>query len=501
VVILAFVLGLAIGLVGVVFQQQRIDRLCQQLLVLLGDSGAVSYAGISQHTIATRLVGSAQQQQYALQQLQETIQSYRQLLYQAPLPFLQVDREDQLIWCNASAIRLLRIEPPNIEKPRLLIEWVRSYDLDRLVEETRRSQLPCQREWVMHSVAPNPENPVPQQMMYFQGQGLPLSEGQIGVFLIDRRELVELTQQRDRWVSDVAHELKTPLTSIRLVAETIMGRVDPEVRPWMERLMREVINLSNLVHDLLDLSRLERRVPQTLNITRVDLAELVQSAWQSLEPITEQNHIGMIYVGPDSAIVEGDRPRLYRVILNLLDNAIKYSCNAEVIEVHLSIGSEADLAPEIVSSALDAAATPGVCTAAPVANRPTTHVILDVIDYGAGFPEQALPHVFERFYRADPSRAKVESSSPLSFNPVDDGETDDEADDKANNDAEFDSQSGPPSGSQPGYPFNPQGNSCGLGLAIVQQIVIAHRGSVTVQNHPTTHGGWVQVCLPCGRQS
>jgi two-component system, OmpR family, phosphate regulon sensor histidine kinase PhoR len=484
VIILAFVLGLAIGSVGVVLQQRRIDRLCQQLLTLLGDSGNGPYVGISQQTLATRLVGSAQQQQYAQQQLEETIQSYRKLLYQAPSPFLQVDRDDQLIWCNASAIRLLRIEQPNLERPRLLIEWVRSYDLDRLVEETRRSQLPCQREWVMHSVAPNPENPVPQQMMYFQGQGLPLSEGQIGVFLIDRRELVELAQQRDRWVSDVAHELKTPLTSIRLVAETITGRVDPEVRPWMERLMREVINLSNLVHDLLDLSRLERRAPQTLNITRVDVAELVQSAWQSLEPITVQNHIGMLYIGPDSAIVQGDRPRLYRVILNLLDNAIKYSCNAEVIEVHLRLGSEVDLAPAIVPSALDSATPVGV--AAPLADRPSTHVILDVIDYGAGFPEQALPHVFERFYRADPSRTKAESGSPLSLNT-----------DLLNEADELDSQSGPPSGSQPGAAFNPQGNSCGLGLAIVQQIVIAHMGSVTVQNHPTTHGGWVQVCLPC----
>jgi two-component system, OmpR family, phosphate regulon sensor histidine kinase PhoR len=485
VIILAFVLGLAIGSVGIVLQQRRIDRLCQQLLTLLGDSGNGPYTGIAQHTLATRLVGSAQQQQQAQQQLQETIQSYRKLLYQAPLPFLQIDRDDQLIWCNASAIRLLRIEQPNIERPRLLIEWVRSYDLDRLVEETRRSQLPCQREWVMHSVAPNPENPVPQQMMYFQGQGLPLAGGQVGVFLIDRRELVELAQQRDRWVSDVAHELKTPLTSIRLVAETITGRVDPEVRPWMERLMREVINLSNLVHDLLDLSRLERRVPQTLNITHVDVAELVQSAWQSLEPITVQNHIGMLYIGPDSAIVQGDRPRLYRVILNLLDNAIKYSCNAEVIEVHLRLGSEADLAPTIVPSAQDCAGAAAV-GASPLEPRPSSHVILDVIDYGAGFPEQALPHVFERFYRADPSRTKVESGSHFTFKPED-----------LAGDDELDSQSGPPSGSQPGSPFNPQGNSCGLGLAIVQQIVIAHTGSVTVQNHPTTHGGWVQVCLPC----
>jgi two-component system, OmpR family, phosphate regulon sensor histidine kinase PhoR len=474
VIILAFVFGLAIGTVGVVLQQRRINRLCQQLLTLLGDSSTGPYLGISQQTIATRLVGSAQLQQQAQYQLQETIKGYRQLLYQAPLPFLQVDRDDQLIWCNASAIRLLRIEPPNIERPRLLIEWVRSYDLDRLVEETRRSQLPCQREWVMHSVAPNPENPVPQQMMYFQGQGLPLEDGQIGVFLIDRRELVELTQQRDRWVSDVAHELKTPLTSIRLVAETMTSRVDPEVRPWMDRLLREVINLSNLVHDLLDLSRLERRAVQTLTISRVDVAQLVQEAWQSLEPITERHQMGMLYVGPDSAIIEGDRPRLYRVILNLLDNAIKYSCSAEVIEVRLRLSDSLGLAPLEESPP------------APIEAR---YLILDVIDYGAGFPEQALPHVFERFYRADPSRAKLESGLNLAL--------DNPSATKAASDSGSSPADGNPAEGDSSSPIVSQSTSCGLGLAIVQQIVLAHGGQVTVQNHPNTHGGWVQVSLPC----
>jgi two-component system phosphate regulon sensor histidine kinase PhoR len=79
----------------------------------------------------------------------------------------------------------------------------------------------------------------------------------VGVFLENRQEAALLVQQRDRWTSDVAHELKTPLTSIRLVAETLQPRVDDSQRRWLDRLINETIRLSNLVEDLLNLSRLQ----------------------------------------------------------------------------------------------------------------------------------------------------------------------------------------------------------------------------------------------------
>jgi two-component system phosphate regulon sensor histidine kinase PhoR len=106
----------------------------------------------------------------------------------------------------------------------------------------------------------------------------------VGVFLENRQEAALLVQQRDRWTSDVAHELKTPLTSIRLVAETLQSRIDPKLKVWVDRLINETLRLSNLVEDLLNLSRLQGQQSQGLNPKPVDLPQLIQAAWLSLEP-------------------------------------------------------------------------------------------------------------------------------------------------------------------------------------------------------------------------
>lgn len=87
-----------------------------------------------------------------------------------------------------------------------------------------------------------------------RGYGIPLTSFQVGVFLEDRSKIDALKQDRDRWTSDVAHEFKTPLTAIRLVSETLELKVDPELRSWVVRLQSEVVRLTALVQDILDLN-------------------------------------------------------------------------------------------------------------------------------------------------------------------------------------------------------------------------------------------------------
>ncbi|MCD8488307.1 MAG: sensor histidine kinase [Desertifilum sp.] len=93
---------------------------------------------------------------------------------------------------------------------------------------------------------------------------------------------------------------------------------------------------------------------------------------------------------------------------------------------------------------------------------------LEAIDSGSGFPENAIPHVFERFYRAEPSRSRRYPHPSASSRP--------------------DNRS-PASDLHPSY-------GSGLGLAIVRQIIEAHRGTVSASNHPDTGGAWLQVWLP-----
>ncbi|KKI98163.1 sensor histidine kinase [Prochlorothrix hollandica] len=439
-------LALGLGLLLAYHLDQR--RRSQLLLRVLRQEVPPRRLGLTSPFLGTLL-----HTQEAQQILTTALGDLNYLLQQMPLAYVQVDGDNLFQGCNQAARILLNLPEQPSPRPRLLLELFRSYDLDQLIEETRQSQAPCQREWSINVVAMDPVNPIPQPSLHLRGYGFPLNDGKVGVFLDDRQEVVQLTQQRNRWVSDVAHELRTPLTSIRLVAETLVSRVDVQWKSWMERLLGETIHLSDLVQNLLDLSRLDRRSAPGLVLTTVDLVELIDMAWDTLEPLSRRHHIQFHYDGPEQMLLEADRSHLYRVLLNLLDNALKYSPPQSAITVKLSTS----LNPTETSRTL------------PQDSQPTdvTTLCLEVIDRGTGFLAEDLPHVFERFYRSDPSRSR----QPY----------------------------GVSSPGLPGETADPpliHSNSCGLGLAIVQQIIQAHQGSVTAQNHPSLGGAWLKIHLP-----
>lgn len=400
----------------------------------------------------SKLAIAISQSRQVQQQLEQEIAAYQQILQAAPIGYLQVDDENRLIWCNGQARELLGIsaDQPST-KPRLLLELVRSYELDDLIEQTRIAKKPCQSCWTFYPVSADPSRLSEQRAYAVRGYGVPLMSNRVGIFLENHQEVLALLQQRDRWASDLAHEFKTPLTSIRLVAETLQIRLEPALRGWVDRLINETIRLSNLVQDLLDLNRLERGTFHTLQLETVDLIQLIQSVWESLEPLTRKKHLHFDYSGPDSLAAQIDSARIHRLFVNLLDNSIKYSPTNAVIQLKVSI--------EDVPSG--------------ETQMEERQIRIDIIDSGSGFPEKALPHVFERFYRADPSRARS-TAAPSSSLPF----ATETATDRHNP-----------------LDWHAQGGS-GLGLAIVRQIVEAHHGSVSARNHPETGGAWLQVRLP-----
>ncbi len=343
---------------------------------------------------------------------------WQYVLHCAPIAYFQVDGENRLDWTNPLLGKLLGIKPM---PSRLLLQLVRSYELDQLIQETRCRQCPLEKSWVHHSVPTDPLQSSPP--LHLRAYSIPLERGYVGVFLEDRWEAVLLSQQRDRWTADVAHELKTPLTSIRLVVETLQGRSPAEIRPWLDRLLKEVIRLSDIVADLLDLGQQDMGKEPVLNFTALDLPQLIQRVWETMEPIAARKGITLSYKGPDRLTVEGDEARLHRLFLNLLDNAVKFSPPQQTVELNV--------------------------TPAP------DQVTIDVIDYGSGFREESLPYVFDRFYRADPSRSRPEDGV----------------------------------------------GGSGLGLAIVQQSVLLHGGTIRAANHPETQGAWISLTLPLRRNA
>ncbi|MEO1148110.1 MAG: PAS domain-containing sensor histidine kinase [Cyanobacteria bacterium J06638_22] len=454
--IFAFLLGLSIGLGCALWQRSPLHRMFRRL----SREFAASEDRSNPRSSAAQLALTVTQQQRIQHDLTVQRDGYRAVLEHAPIGFLQIDDENRLVWCNAQARSLLDIQPSEGADPiRLLLELVRSYELDQLVEQTRDVQKPCAQDWVFYPVSPDPTKISQQMGSSLRGYGFPLPNHQVGVFLESREEAETLKQQRDRWASDVAHELKTPLTSIRLVAETLELRVDPAQRGWIQRLINETTRLSNLVQDLLDLSHLERSLPQVLSCETVNLPDLIQAAWISLEPLAQKKQLQLDYQGSDHLPVQIDQNRIYRVLINLLDNSIKHSPPWGVIQVKLW-GNRAthDGAPDTSNgfSGVDA-----------------DWVTLQVIDAGPGFPESDLPFVFERFYKTDPSRAQM---SDVCVSCVV----------KPENTSEV----------EPGAGDGQRRSSTGLGLAIVQQIVEAHGGSAEACNHTETGGACLTVRLP-----
>jgi two-component system phosphate regulon sensor histidine kinase PhoR len=455
---LGFLLGLSIGMLLLAWQRSRSDIKIRRLLQRLASEQTKSSL-----SAAAQLSMAIAYQQQVQRRLEQQIAVDRQILMLAPIGYLQVDDENRLVWCNPQARELLGITQDQYPKPRLLLELVRSYELDQLIEQTRQLNEPYQRTWTFHPISLDPLRLSQQQEYPLRGYGLPLPQDHVGIFLESRQEAAMLLQQRDRWASDVAHELKTPLTSIRLVAETLHMRVNPALQSWIDRLINETIRLSNLVQDLLDLSQLDRDAANCLNLKTVDLVELIDAAWLNLEPLAGKKHLQLDYSGPKQLLLQLDEPRMYRVLLNLLDNSIKYSPPRQTIRVQI------ELEKSFRADAL------------------IEQVHLEVIDAGPGFPESDLPFVFERFYRSDPARSRspvVTQAHGDQQAPTVEGLLDplpafsDRAFHLRQRQAEM------------------QHRSSGLGLSIVRQIVEAHHGSVSASNHPETGGAWLQVYLP-----
>lgn len=370
--VLGFFLGLAVGIGFWVWQQVQLSRYLGQVLRQSTRADVVLLLPRVQHDVA--LV----KQQW--QNLQQQLQTYEDLLESAPVGYLQVDEENQLLWCNEQARETLSIQRWQPGQVRLLLELVRSYELDQIIEQTRDLQHLQVREWVFHPSFENAAAVLQSQSLVLRATSVPLRKGQVGVFLENLQPLLDTNQARDRAFSDLAHELRTPLTSIRLVVETLQERTKPPLDRWVKRLLQEVDRLIDLVQSWLELTQLETNPTIQLNRQPLEVRSLIASVWETLEPLAQRQQIQLTYSGPDNLWINADGSRIYQVFLNLLDNSIKFSPPCTTILVEAKIISR----PNQRNSVLE----------------------INITDSGVGFFEADLPYVFERFYRGDKARSR-----------------------------------------------------------------------------------------------
>ena len=426
--LLGFVIGLSVGMIALLLNRRRYDARLKRLLGRLADRQLLPTLGYD-----AQIASAIGEQRSYTEGLEQQLKDTRLLLENVPIGYLQVDEESRLLWCNQHAQDFLDIEQADYEQPRLLLAVARSYELDKLIDQTRDTQRVCKASWTFNSISTDPLNYRERPAYPLQGYGVPMKDAQVGVFLENRQEAMVLSEQRDRWMSDVAHELKTPLTSIRLVAETLQSRVTPELVSWVERLLKEVIRLSQLVDDVLKISSLEQAVTQVEDESPTDLVPLINTVWQGVEPIAKLKHLTLDYQGPSQLIATINASLMHSVLFNLLSNAVKYSPSGQAICVRLSM-----------------VAQQGVIARQGVDPNLVKHILLEVIDTGQGFETKDLPHVFERFYRSDLARSRGDRLEGQGLDNLAAADL-------------------PSSGT-------------GLGLAIVQQIVEAHQGRVNAKN-------------------
>jgi signal transduction histidine kinase len=195
-------------------------------------------------------------------------------------------------------------------------------------------------------------------------------------------ETLEQTEQRRmELVGNVAHELRTPLSSINSLIEGLADGVLPPEPDTFQTARREVGRMQRLVRDLEELSRAEaRQIP--LDLRPVCPAELVAAAVARLQPQFEEKDVGLDVQVPDALPqVRADTTRITQVLSNLLGNALQYTPSGGQVSVRAwSEGS---------------------------------FVCIAVQDTGIGVSEEHLPHLFERFYRVDKSRSRAGGGSGI----------------------------------------------------------------------------------------
>ncbi len=188
--------------------------------------------------------------------------------------------------------------------------------------------------------------------------------------------LDETFQQASRFTADASHELRTPLTIIRGELEFIaqQSHLPADLREQLGSLLEETERLTHITEGLLAIARLEAGEAK-VEPSVLDLGALATNTAEQMELLAEEKKIELRIITDQDTIINGDPARIKQVVVNLLDNALKYTPENGVIEVRVT---NAD-----------------------------GHAILSLTDTGAGIPKQHLPHIFERFYRADKIRDRT----------------------------------------------------------------------------------------------
>jgi two-component system phosphate regulon sensor histidine kinase PhoR len=287
---------------------------------------------------------------------------------------LAVDINERVIAVNAAAARLLDTDSASAEG-KTIQEVVRNPDLQHVVAQTLDGHRPVEADIVMRVGAE--ERNLQANGTLLQGDD---AGGDVGavVVLNDVTRLKRLEAVRRDFVANVSHELKTPVTSIKGFAETLEdGALDDPAaaRRFVRIIAGQADRLNSIIEDLLALSTLEQSGDNPLlQLEEADLCDVVAVALEVCGPKAEAKSIELRENCPGRLFARVSPPLLEQAVVNLIDNAVKYSAEGSIVVVTLEERGD--------------------------------EVVVSVTDEGQGVAREHLPRLFERFYRVDKARSR-----------------------------------------------------------------------------------------------
>ena len=220
---------------------------------------------------------------------------------------------------------------------------------------------------------------------YFKISGQSMDDQRGIVTVEDITEKSRINTVQTDFVANLSHELKTPIGAVAALADSLSGETETEV-VWRlaERIVTESHRMSRIVDDLLDLSRVE--FGGTDEWTDIDLATVLVEVVSTNQYAAKRQGLGLSLTGSAELLVRGDRSQLISVFSNLVDNAIKYSEIAGVVNVSSTIKGD--------------------------------EIMVSVTDHGIGIAERDQKRIFERFYRVDKARSRATGGTGLGLSIV-----------------------------------------------------------------------------------
>jgi two-component system, OmpR family, phosphate regulon sensor histidine kinase PhoR len=284
---------------------------------------------------------------------------------------IAVDGEHKIELLNDAARKMLGVTSTPVGEP--LIEFVRVPAVFELVDGNEAA--------TVEVTLPNGLRTLIRVANRWGGDGRVL-------LLEDVTTVRRLETVRRDFVANVSHELRTPVAVIRANAETLLAgaKDDPVMGPKLiDGLHRNAERLARILADLLDLSRLDAG-QYRMNLSSVEVKEITEQSLTAVEPQATAREVTIDVQIPDGLMVKADPKALDQIFVNLIDNAVKYT----KAKGHVWVAASTD----------------------------DTHVRIDVRDDGPGIAEKHRGRVFERFYRADPSRSREAGGTGLGLSIV-----------------------------------------------------------------------------------